>query len=589
MTAPDMLAENRRRIAALRHSYDPATGCGCTGTRVRTVTPDGVIFAPESLLADRMWHAGLSGVALDRLRCHHDFEFWAWRCVRIPHRLTGDEVRFVANAPQRRLLAVLERQRAAGRPIRVILLKSRGWGASTLIQLYMAWIQIVHRRNWHSLTCAHMRDSAADIRGTSSKLLDGYPPEMWEEDMPLRLAPVSQSRNTRVMAARGCRMTACAADRPDAARIGGLAMAHLSEVAFWKSSKNRSPAATFQSILGSIPLAPCTLVVMESTANGAGSFFHQEWLRAVKGESAFEPVFVAWHESEYCRLGLTDSEASVIADSLTPAEIVMWRDGNTLGQIAWHRARLGEMGCTRRMAAEFPSSPDEAFAADGTGVFPSAAVERMRVSCRKPDEENDDGLAVWVPPERGAEYVVAVDVGGRADTSDYSVIAALKASGSVPEVCAQWRGHIGYGLLADKAAAIAARYNNALLVVESNTPECRPDMPGGPGALLGRLAGSYHNLYRRDIRSGDISETRPGFHINRETKSAVIANMQRMVRDGTYVERDSAALSEMHTYERTPDGSWGARRGCHDDILMSRAIALYVIMVRRLSPAASAA
>lgn len=53
--------------------------------------------------------------------------------------------------------------------------------------------------------------------------------------------------------------------------------------------------------------------------------------------------------------------------------------------------------------------------------------------------------------------------------------------------------------------------------------------------------------------------------------------------------RDGAALSEMHTYERTPDGSWGARTGCHDDILMSRAIALYVIMVRRLSPAASAA
>ena len=39
-----------------------------------------------------------------------------------------------------------------------------------------------------------------------------------------------------------------------------------------------------------------TLVVMESTADGVGSFFHEEWGRACCGKSDKRPVFVPWHE-----------------------------------------------------------------------------------------------------------------------------------------------------------------------------------------------------------------------------------------------------------------------------------------------------
>lgn len=43
-----------------------------------------------------------------------------------------------------------------------------------------------------------------------------------------------------------------------------------------------------------------------------------------------------------------------------------------------------------------------------------------------------------------------------------------------------------------------------------------------------------------------------------------------------HVERDSRACDEMASYTRLPNGAFGARQGCHDDILMTRAIALYV-------------
>jgi len=59
--------------------------------------------------------------------------------------------------------------RTAGKPIRLILLKARQWGGSTLVQIYMAWIQLVHCRNWNSVICAHLKESAANIKGMYSK------------------------------------------------------------------------------------------------------------------------------------------------------------------------------------------------------------------------------------------------------------------------------------------------------------------------------------------------------------------------------------------------------------------------------------
>ena len=72
-----------------------------------------------------------------------DFEYWAARCVKIKDKLSGKLVPFRLNRPQRRVLSMLEEQRRGGRPIRMIMLKARQWGGSTLMQMYMAWIQMI--------------------------------------------------------------------------------------------------------------------------------------------------------------------------------------------------------------------------------------------------------------------------------------------------------------------------------------------------------------------------------------------------------------------------------------------------------------
>ncbi len=51
----------------------------------------------------------------------------------------------------------------------------------------------------------------------------------------------------------------------------------------------------------------------------------------------------------------------------------------------------------------------------------------------------------------------------------------------------------------------------------------------------------------------------------------------KVIREGMYIERDPACLDEYLSYERRQNGSYGAIAGCHDDLLMTRAIGLHII------------
>ena len=58
--------------------------------------------------------------------------------------------------------------------------------------------------------------------------------------------------------------------------------------------------------------------------------------------------------------------------------------------------------------------------------------------------------------------------------------------------------------------------------------------------------------------------------------------MTKRLREILYIERDKRALDEIEWYELKPDGSYGAVEGKHDDIYMSRAIALKVSQLMEL-------
>ena len=172
----DIIAENRRRTARLADNYDPISGQGCLGERITVRRRGGKdVLVPATMTADPSYRKQMSAHDFNQLRQRHDFEYWCATCVTVKDKSGYADVRLRLNRPQRIIAGVLERQRTANQPIRAILLKARQLGGSTVVQAYMAWLQLLHRDNWHSLICAHVKDAAQTIRGMMSKLLASYP------------------------------------------------------------------------------------------------------------------------------------------------------------------------------------------------------------------------------------------------------------------------------------------------------------------------------------------------------------------------------------------------------------------------------
>lgn len=293
-----------------------------------------------------------------------DFALWARECVTVSDSLTGAPVPFILNAPQRRVLRELERQRRARQPIRLILLKARQWGGSTLVQIYMAWLQLVHRKGWNSLICSHVKDASANIRGMYSQLLRAYPDALKQpEPKAWAFTPYEKSQNINYIAARDCRVTIASALAPNAVRGGTYRMAHLSEVAFWGDGDSELAAQIVRAVAGSIPRLPDTLIVMESTADGPDNFFYDEWQRAVAGESDKVPLFVPWYEIEHYRREVNDKQRAEIFQRLTDYELQLLQKGVDIEAIAWYADKRREYATHEQMMAEYPSTPEEAFAA----------------------------------------------------------------------------------------------------------------------------------------------------------------------------------------------------------------------------------
>ena len=149
--------------------------------------------------------------------------------------------------------------------------------------------------------------------------------------------------------------------------------------------------------------------------------------------------------------------------------------------------------------------------------------------------------------------------------------------GGKPEIVAEWRGRVDKDIAIWIAAQIAKYYNNALLVVESNTYDS-DSKEDDAEFIFDTIADYYTNLYSR-TPADKIKEGVPleyGFNTNKSTKPMIKDNYVTMLREKGYVERNGMALDEARIYEQKKNGRFGAKEGGHDDILMTRMIGCHI-------------
>ena len=662
-----IIRENGRRNAEINAKFNPLTGEGSVGER-RKVVIDGFPIREQWLpveMADAPLVRGLEECGsitkfvkeklgmecgeterqavinrLTRMRCLHDFPFWASAFVYIKNKDGGEDVLFRLTRPQRKFVELLEKSRKANKPIRVVLLKARQWGGSTTSQIYMAWLQLMHKTGLNSLVIAHQGSGSDEIKDMFDRMIKAYPAQMLHaagedyDENETKMEHVGKSGSIYRVPQRNCKIKIGTAERPDACRGGDYSLVHLSEVGLWKTTEGKKPEDIVRSACSGVLYAPYTMIVYESTANGTGNFFQREYddaKKTVDGRkvSQFEPLFVSWFDIEKYSLPLADTRdfAARLWDNRASADAQsnrqesgkflwwLWEKGATLEAVNWYISERAKYNDHASMASEYPSDDIEAFVHSGTMVFDKYKVDALRKSCREPRlvgdvyADGDEGkealknlrfaedrqgmLHVWELPEPAGEeritdrYLAVVDVGGRSGKSDWSVIVVIDRlfmiDGGKPSVVAQWYGHIDMDLLAWKAAQVAAFYDNALLVIESNTLETRDrerDVDGDQSRfILNQIRMVYANLYARKPSDEDILQGLPvkyGFHTNVSTKPMVISTLVKVIRENLYVERDARCLDEYLTYEKKPNGAFGAVAGKHDDLLMTRAIGLHV-------------
>ena len=625
-----IIEANLERTANINHPYNPITGEGSTSISRTKVCIDGFplkeISLPSSMLQERdicalieqganryLRSSGIESpeerdilrlwISFCRTRIKHDFEYWARSCAIISDKGKGRDTPFTLNRAQRQYLKAMEELRIANRPIDIILCKARQWGGSTLTQLYMLWIQLVHKRNWNSVICGDIEKQSSIVAGMLSKVISRYP--LWAtEGKRLITAPYQGTRNSRIINISNSRYSLGSSQKPDSLRSEDISMAHLTEVGLWKETAGRKPEDLVQSIFGSIASGAYTVKVMESTAKGVGNFFHRTWIEAVEGRNNFTPVFIPWYSIDLYSKPIAPKDYPSFVESMNEYEQHLFALGATLEAISWYRDKRREIPDEWRLFSEFPSTAEEAFQSTGRRVFRISYVQNIRENCVPPhfvgdiengkfkplaagEKKDEDCLWVWLMPDEEQpfrdRYIVTVDVGGVSDKADYSCIVVADRlampSGGVPEIVACWHGHIEHEKLAWKAVEIARAYGNALLVIEANTLETEGTEGDNFEYILNEIAGKYSNLYSRTSQQ-EIKQGRPrrwGFHTNPSTKPMVINFLIKALRDSLYVERCLQTTHELDLYEIKENGrEMGAVEGNHDDRVMATAILVWV-------------
>lgn len=488
----------------------------------------------------------------------------------------------ILNPPQMRLYNAIREQWRAGKPVRIIILKARQMGFSTLTEAVIFFLTITARLV-ESMIVAHKDEATDNLFRMSKRFYD---------ELPAAMRPMQRASNAKELLfdrpakmkgdteGLGSRIRCATAGGSGVGRSYTLKCLHLSEYAFWPGNK----AETFTGLVQAVPDKPGTVIIIESTANGYDDF-KKKWDSAVEaqrnGTDGFVPIFFAWFEMpEYRRTpapGFTRTdEEQQLAETF----------GLDDEQLAWRRWCI-EVNCGGDIDLfhqEYPCTPDEAFISTGRCAFDKPALVLRREAVRKTAWERGrfryetgiDNKIIswkWVPekdgpirirkhPERGVPYVLGGDTAGTG--SDFFVGQLI--DNRTGEQVAVLRHQFGEREYANQMYCLGMYYNEALLGVEVNYstyPEMR----------LEEL--EYPNLYVRERYDNFLGKMVDafGFETTTRTRPVIIDGLKDVARYELGTIRDYDTLGEMLTF--VYDEKWhpAAEQGEHDDLVMALAIA----------------
>lgn len=501
--------------------------------------------------------------------------------IKIPQKGGGlNDFKF--NEGQEIIYNKIKELNEQNKPIRLIVLKSRQVGVSTLAGGLFTKCATTERY----VKCGILAHS----NSTASSLLDMY--KTMVTNLPYELQPSLKASNSKEVifdskTENGLHSSIeihCATDE-NVARGKTFVYLHLSEVAFW----GKEAKSIFNAVMQCVSYEPNTMIIIESTANGF-NFFKELWDRATRKEGDFIPIFIPWYiEKKYVR-PYTGFQLN---------EYERWlRDELhlTLEQISWYRNTL-ETNCSgdrKLMFQENPTTPEEAFISISTAYYNIEIINKRLINIVLPEkkisfvtqyeidedtlnkiivdykviEDSNSEVKIYEDVKLGYPYVLACDPAGTG--SDNSVIQVIDNTNG-NQVAVFSREKVDPTVLAETIVCLAKYYNDALVCVETNYNPMISDMV---------LRMGYTNMFiEKQINSTELGlSNKYGIKTTTGNRTAICSVLIDVVNDSIEHINDAQTLSELRTFVKNPNkqDKPEAMTGCKDDHVMSLAIAHFV-------------
>lgn len=489
---------------------------------------------------------------------------------------SGKIINLQFNEPQQRLYDIIKEQKLKNKPVRIVILKARQLGFSTIAESIL-FKETTTKFNVNTGIITHQDEATKNLFNMSKLMYECLPQEM----KPAKKASNAQElifdndKGTGLKSKIRC-MTAGSQGVGRSYTYDNL---HVSELAFWPGNKK----TTMTGLLQAVPNLPSTIIIIESTANGF-EYFKEIWDGAVAGENDFIPLFVGWNE-------LKDYQMPYTGFELTSEEIQLQRDYNlSLEQLTWRRwcIRNNCSNDIEQFKQEYPITPEEAFISTGACYFNkeiimgrinkiknikplrkgyfSYSINGNKISDIEFIDDDKGYIDIYEEPKEGHPYVLGGDTAG--DGSDYFTGLVIDNSNS-KQIAKLRHNKIDEDEYSRQIYCLGTYYNNALVGLENNYSTY-------PTKKLKEY--DYPKMYIREVEDNipEVIQDKYGFLTTKATRPIILAMLKEIFRDNISYINDLDVLYEGLVFIKNEKGRPEAEQGKHDDLIMGLAITYYI-------------
>ncbi len=315
-----------------------------------------------------------------------DLKFFAQNFFKIRTKDAKIES-FVLNKAQLVLHDKLEQQLKETGKVRAIILKGRQQGISTYVAARF-FHKTITQRGIKTFILTHEAEATKNLFEMTKRYYEYLPnglcpPAAKDSAKELRFESLDSGYSVGTAGNKG------------AGRSQTVQLCHCSEVAFYPHAEEHA-----QGLMQAIGSQDGTELILESTANGIGNYYHAVWQGALAGTNGFIPIFIPWYwQPEYTDDGRKFKPSDEDIELLEQYK----DDGLTLEHLAWRTRKIYEFHNDFdigkiRFDQEYPMSASDAFTNPVEDTFIHASHV---VRARKNKIEPEGRLVIGVDPAIG--------------------------------------------------------------------------------------------------------------------------------------------------------------------------------------------